>query len=277
MVAGPATEEVRCAVGWSSGYKGLVPFVVESASSRCFSAIMEDLKHKLLLATLELETLRANAKEEKRKREEDISHLIHLLQVITRERDAARNQLQLLVDSITRPHTGELSPMLSGNLQEAATASDSLSGTPTHRSYGASPVASPELSSMKMADPCNLPKNNGAALRAKEASAVLDGLVIKKPLPEKGKLLQAVLEAGPTLQTLLLAGPLPRWRNPPPPQPFQVPPVETTDLSSPTPRIAPATGLCTIKRPLTSPCMSNYGNLALKRQKTRFTGGYCMM
>ncbi|CAL9069894.1 unnamed protein product, partial [Musa banksii] len=241
--------------------------------------IMEDLKHKLLLATMELETLRTNAKEEMRKREEDIGHLIHLLQVITRERDAARNQLQLLLDSITRPHTGELSPMLSGTLQEAATASDSLSGTPTHRSYGASPVASPELSSMKMADPCNMPKNNGAALRAKEASAVIDGLVIKKPLPEKGKLLQAVLEAGPTLQTLLLAGPLPRWRNPPPPQPFQVPPVGVSahKPSSPNPRIAPAVGLCTIKRPLTSPCMSNYGNLVLKRQKTRFTGGYCTM
>ncbi|KAI4340431.1 hypothetical protein MLD38_025265 [Melastoma candidum] len=43
------------------------------------------------------------------------------------------------------------------------------------------------------------------------------GLVRTKPLPEKGKLLQAVLKAGPLLQTLLLAGPLPQWRRPPPP------------------------------------------------------------
>ncbi|GER46931.1 hypothetical protein STAS_23998 [Striga asiatica] len=37
------------------------------------------------------------------------------------------------------------------------------------------------------------------------------------PLPEKGRLLQAVMGAGPLLQTLLVAGPLPRWRHPPPP------------------------------------------------------------
>ncbi|KAK6144580.1 hypothetical protein DH2020_021400 [Rehmannia glutinosa] len=39
------------------------------------------------------------------------------------------------------------------------------------------------------------------------------------------KFLQAVLETGPLLQTLLVAGPLPRWRNPPQMQPFQIPPV----------------------------------------------------
>lgn len=36
-------------------------------------------------------------------------------------------------------------------------------------------------------------------------------------LPEKGELLQAVMKAGPLLHTLLLAGPLPEWRHPPPP------------------------------------------------------------
>ncbi|KAH7294238.1 hypothetical protein KP509_28G062200 [Ceratopteris richardii] len=35
-------------------------------------------------------------------------------------------------------------------------------------------------------------------------------------LPEKGKLLQAVMQAGPLLQNLLIAGPLPQWRYPPP-------------------------------------------------------------
>ncbi|KAM1380064.1 hypothetical protein ACFX2I_021850 [Malus domestica] len=35
-------------------------------------------------------------------------------------------------------------------------------------------------------------------------------LLPEKPLPEKGKLLQAVIKAGPLLQTLLLAGPLPQ-------------------------------------------------------------------
>nr|GMD61356.1 uncharacterized protein LOC109193181 [Ipomoea batatas] len=46
-----------------------------------------------------------------------------------------------------------------------------------------------------------------------------------KPLPEKGKFLQAVLEAPPLLQTLIVAAPLPRWRNPPQLKPFHIPPV----------------------------------------------------
>ena len=48
------------------------------------------------------------------------------------------------------------------------------------------------------------------------ASMVIDKLVKRKPLPQKGGFLKAVMEAGPLLQTLLLAGPLPRWQNPPP-------------------------------------------------------------
>ncbi|WCJ41178.1 hypothetical protein M5689_022060 [Euphorbia peplus] len=53
----------------------------------------------------------------------------------------------------------------------------------------------------------------------------IDSIVKGKRLPEKGKLLEAVTEAGPLLQTLLVAGPLPRWRNPPPLQTFKIPPV----------------------------------------------------
>lgn len=44
----------------------------------------------------------------------------------------------------------------------------------------------------------------------------IDEISIKKPLPERGKFLQAVMEAGPLLHTLLLAGPLPQWQHPPP-------------------------------------------------------------
>ncbi|KAL2515969.1 uncharacterized protein Fot_29940 [Forsythia ovata] len=44
-----------------------------------------------------------------------------------------------------------------------------------------------------------------------------------KALPQKEKLLQVVVEVGPLLQTLLVAGSLPRWRNPPRIQPFQTP------------------------------------------------------
>ena len=42
-----------------------------------------------------------------------------------------------------------------------------------------------------------------------------DPEVMLRSMPERGKLLQAVMQAGPHLHTLLLAGPLPRWRRPP--------------------------------------------------------------
>jgi hypothetical protein len=49
-----------------------------------------------------------------------------------------------------------------------------------------------------------------------EALAQLEMLAAKRPLPEKGQLMQAVMDAGPLLQNLLVTGPLPKWRNPPP-------------------------------------------------------------
>lgn len=58
---------------------------------------------------------------------------------------------------------------------------------------------------------------------ADPGSVIIGRIAMKKQLPEKGKLLQAVVDAGPLLQTLLVAGPLPQWRNPPPPQAFQIP------------------------------------------------------
>lgn len=64
---------------------------------------------------------------------------------------------------------------------------------------------------------------------------LIENVVIKKPLPEKGKFLQAVMEAGPLLQTLLLAGPLPQWQHPPPQlNSIDIPPVT---IASPTPRL----------------------------------------
>nr|DAD41742.1 TPA_asm: hypothetical protein HUJ06_016065 [Nelumbo nucifera] len=51
-------------------------------------------------------------------------------------------------------------------------------------------------------------------------------LELDRPLTEKGKLLQVVMKAGPLLQTLLLARPLPQWRDPPPlPDALKIPPM----------------------------------------------------
>ncbi|THU67961.1 hypothetical protein C4D60_Mb05t30230 [Musa balbisiana] len=245
------------------------------ASGLCFHESTEGLEHKLLCATLELESLRANVKEEIRRREEDINQLIQRIQVVTHERDAARDQLQLLLDKITRANTGELSPMLSSSLQP---------DSPQMRQTGAT---------------SNITESD-------RASVTINSLATNKPLPQKGKLLQAVLEAGPTLQTLLLAGSLPRWRNPPPPQPFQGPPpgVRAQTASLLTPKIVPtpsssartspnlinheksdgaslvyvqatlnSQGDAMKRPPLTSPCIMSHDSMNMKRQKTQCTGG----
>ncbi|CAJ1933058.1 unnamed protein product [Sphenostylis stenocarpa] len=57
-------------------------------------------------------------------------------------------------------------------------------------------------------------------------TAVIDRLANERGLPQMGQLLQAVKDAGPLLNTLLLSGQLPRWINPPPPvEEIKVPPV----------------------------------------------------
>ena len=79
------------------------------------------------------------------------------------------------------------------------------------------------------------------------ADAVIENFVKGKVLPQRGNLLQAVMETGPLLQTLLLAGPLPRWRNPPPLQPFKMLPVSTINYN------AAANASFLAQKPLASP------------------------
>jgi len=66
------------------------------------------------------------------------------------------------------------------------------------------------------------------------AAAVIDRLANERGLPQMGHLLQAVKDAGPLLNTLLLAGQLPTWVNPPPIEEIKVPPVaiKKCDVSS---------------------------------------------
>ncbi|KAE8716429.1 hypothetical protein F3Y22_tig00110118pilonHSYRG00078 [Hibiscus syriacus] len=45
---------------------------------------------------------------------------------------------------------------------------------------------------------------------------IIDTLIKGKPLPEKGRLLEAAVDTSPLLETLIITGQLPNWRNPPP-------------------------------------------------------------
>lgn len=170
---------------------------------------VEELKQSLLATTLELEA----AKEELKKKEQSIAKLADLVRQVAKERDDARDQLQhLLAASKPAPTPPPPPPAL---VTSSFTDSDcSLVSSPVDPFFD--PVTSSDnrckLSSSPPAKQSAIASGNASA----EADAVLDMLANKKPLPQRGRLLQSVMEAGPLLQNLLVAGLLPRWRNPPP-------------------------------------------------------------
>ncbi|XP_073023386.1 uncharacterized protein [Primulina eburnea] len=207
----------------------------------------EQLGHKLLVTSLEIEKLKAEAKEEVRKNKE----LIYLLKFTLRERDEAKNQLQNLLNtteknlpSIPHFHVDSPIPKPAAKANSSVTESNSLSETYNYHSHGSSPVdcffdsvPSPEFTNINFVvsnnplvqEPrCTIPNSRVTSEvmpRFDEGSFVIDNLVRGRPLPQQGRFLQAVLDAGPLVHTLFMAGPLPRWRNPPQLQPAQIPPV----------------------------------------------------
>ncbi|XP_042504516.1 uncharacterized protein LOC122081436 isoform X2 [Macadamia integrifolia] len=178
---------------------------------------MEELRESLLCTTLELETTRAAAQEEIRKREEQLIRLHDLLRKAVRERDEAQDKCQRL-------HTEKLLLLQQQQQQQQGISSieDEARRGGDISDCEESIVSSPVMDPMPPLEP---------------PSAATVQLAPEKPLPEKGKLLQAVTKAGPLLQTLLLAGPLPQWRHPPPKlDSFEIPPVAITS-PPPTPHL----------------------------------------
>ncbi|KAL5581081.1 hypothetical protein UlMin_013523 [Ulmus minor] len=169
---------------------------------------VDELKQKLLDTTMELESVKMEAREQIKKSEVSIKNLLNLVKIAYKERDEAREQLQkillnnnnkLMVSNKNQPEIPTIllqnepeSPLfLPTKANSSITESNSLCERYNHQSHGSSPV---------------------------------DNLLKGKLLPQKGKLLQSVMDAGPLLQTLLVVGPLP-WPNPPPLQTFKIPPV----------------------------------------------------
>ncbi|XP_010267242.1 PREDICTED: protein enabled homolog [Nelumbo nucifera] len=192
---------------------------------------MEELKHSLLYTTLELETTRLTAQEEIRKREDQVIHLKGLLCRAIRERDDARDKYQRLVvekllilqqQQQQHYHQPQQTTPLSGVSSiedEARRGVDSNTGI-SSSDCEESIVSSPVMDSIP---PPPLPPPPPTTATTTVTTIQLEP---DRPLPEKGKLLQAVMKAGPLLQTLLLAGPLPQWRHPPPPlDALEIPPV----------------------------------------------------
>ncbi|KAL2487833.1 hypothetical protein Fot_41125 [Forsythia ovata] len=185
---------------------------------------IDELNQQLMYAILELEKSKVEASEETKKNTLYVKQLIQLLNITIQERDEARNQLQKLLEKFMLTSSTEGlnilpqfhvdNPLVKpGKANSSITESNSLSDTYNYHSHVSSPVdsifdaaSSPELSNI------NMLSTNQTILSREEFCH------------QTGKFLQAVVEAGPLLQTLLVAGTLPRWRNPPRLQPFQIPP-----------------------------------------------------
>ncbi|CAA0840178.1 Protein of unknown function (DUF1635 [Striga hermonthica] len=163
---------------------------------------MEELRQSLIL-TMELEDTRLKAQQELKLRDEQIAQLKELLSRALKERDQAQEKChKAILEKL----------MLQQQIHHSAPNSgvSSVEDDPRH-AFSSSDCDESIVSS---------PRGPAAASAAADLPVAPEG-----PLPEKGRLLQAVMKAGPLLQTLLLAGPLPQWRHPPPPlEAYQIPP-----------------------------------------------------
>ncbi|CAH9130030.1 unnamed protein product [Cuscuta epithymum] len=168
---------------------------------------IEELKQGLLYTTLELEKTIICANDEISKKDQEILDLKNLLAGIVKERDEFKEKCgkiesenYLLQEKLNRHFPKHLI-----GIAEAATGQSTVTTTTSTNEDQRTPSSSDSHG------------NNAVAFVPPPASVdATDKILPKLPLPEKGKFLKAVMEAGPLLQTLLVAGPLPEWQRPPP-------------------------------------------------------------
>lgn len=203
---------------------------------------MEEMKNRLLCTTIELESVKMEAGEEIKRYKHNMKHLLELLKIAYQERDDAREQLHRMLDKLASPNprfnelhsspAHPLGPQLDSYLITAKAISSLTESNNSHSPVDSflDAVSSPDSSSLVFVNQQNshVQEYGAGSLVGRKidpCSGIIDDLAKGKALPQKGTLLQAVMEAGPLLQTLLVAGPLPQWQNPPPLLPIGVPPV----------------------------------------------------
>ncbi|XP_058750202.1 uncharacterized protein LOC131623222 [Vicia villosa] len=187
----------------------------------CQGKSMEELKQSLIYTTMELEQTRATVQEELRKRDEQLLNLKDILNKVVRERDEAHEKCQrLFLDKLLFQQQQQQEQQK--QKQEPLSGISSVEDEQQKRG-----IESSNHNGLSSSDCEESIVSSPAATATEQQPMMMIELIAKdKPLPEKGKLLQAVMKAGPLLQTLLLAGPLPQWRHPPPPlETFEIPPV----------------------------------------------------
>ncbi|XP_073159071.1 uncharacterized protein [Henckelia pumila] len=170
-----------------------------------------------LYSRLELEAAILTAHDEIGRKDDEILQLKNLLASIVRERDDFQAQCRSLASE---------NHQLLQQLQTLPPSNCATSDVDVDENVSLSPS--------NCDDSTTWPP---PAYRAPPSSSSSEG---DKSLPQNGKFLQAVMEAGPLLHTLLLAGPLPRWQHPPPQlNSTDIPPVAISPVNSTTP-ITPA-------------------------------------
>ncbi|XVF68505.1 hypothetical protein PTKIN_Ptkin11bG0007900 [Pterospermum kingtungense] len=214
----------------------------------CQGKTMEEIRHSLLCTTLELEQTRLAVQEEMRKRDDQMIQLQELLSKAMKERDEVHEKCQrllleklLLHQQLQQQQQQQVGPPLSGvssiedEPRRGIDSNNGFSSSDCEESIVSSPVLDPIQQPQLPPGP---PQAPAAAPTQSMPQETTIELVPEKPLPEKGKLLQAVMKAGPLLQTLLLAGPLPQWRHPPPPlESVEIPPVTIPSPPPPPPQL----------------------------------------
>lgn len=187
------------------------------------------------LYTLELESTIVSAKEEIAKREVEVICLKDVLNRTFKERDEAQAKCQkLMLENLL------LQQQLQKQQQQpqeaaASTEDESKPAADPKKNFSVSISSSADCNNKdtNVATSLTSPKPQPPLLLQPQAAL---SSAAEKPLPEKGRLLKAVMEAGPLLQTLLLAGPLPQWQHPPPKlDSIEIPPVS---ISSSSPRLS---------------------------------------
>ncbi|KAI3738664.1 hypothetical protein L2E82_28732 [Cichorium intybus] len=191
----------------------------------CHGKSTEELTESLLITTVELEAARFKAQEELKQKDDQLFQLKELLNTAINERNEAQDRYQSLVLQY-HPHRHQNHRLTStppphsvvSSIEDEPIANGAFSSSDCEESIVSSPATEPPV---RFTQPSwSLEQELSFPVRA---------------LPEKGKLLEAVIKAGPLLQNLLLAGPLPHWRHPPPPlETYQIPPLPVV-LPSPPP------------------------------------------
>jgi len=202
----------------------------------------QELRQKLMDARIELE----NTKHLK-------TELFNRLKMAYQERDEARCQLVKLMNQLTPSSSNTLQNVFDiqnhFTFPSAIRASSSMAESDNCLSHGSPQVeflldSSTEFANINAGNPfdkmSNLNQNmiQDFSFSAPYVSmtpsvkpmcdpdaAFIDRIASERGLPQMGHLLQAVKDAGPLLNTLLLAGQLPTWVNPPPIEQIKVPTV----------------------------------------------------